>query len=353
MDVNSVGMIDWLTLKLDGFFLDRETHNQCLKLFDRIIKMSSLTGDVIWESIARESIRSDSHTITVSFGSSITIQGSPARVVSRNNVFGSLDIQKCALEMIQFVCEHYQIILPRDLKKWSCSKIDVTQNFDLGSLAQVKEGVDYFKPLKIGNQKTSTEETTVMWGKGSALHMGKIYAKGPHARKMVAGKSAFYTEIELQKADRLIRVEYSIRRLMIRRLRENARLEWYQLTPEYLLSLHSDYFSKFISSIEVVDMGTVLEKLLSNVGKAENQIPTEGRARAAYDCYLRCREIGYHQAKDSYPQSTFYKHVKYLGTIGLDQADLQPSNVVPLRRRPILLDKPVSSWDDIQLVQRA
>lgn len=353
MELNSIGMIDWLTLKLDGFFLDRETHDQCLKLFDRITKTNTLTGEIIWESIARESIRSDSHTITVSFGTSITIQGSPARVVSRNNVFGSLDIQKCALEMIQFVCGHYQIILPRDLKKWTCSKIDVTQNFDLGSLSQVKEAIDYFKPLKIGNQKTSTEDTTVMWGKGSALHMGKIYAKGPHARKMIIGKTAFYTEEELQKADRLIRVEYSIRRLMIRRLRESTSLEWYQLTPEFLLSFHSDYFSKFISNIEVVDMGTVLQTLMANVGSAENQIPTKGQATAAYDCYRRCKDSGYHQAKESYADRTWHRHLKNLGTIGLGKADLQPSNVVPLRRRPILLDKPVSSWDDIKLAQRA
>ncbi|HEX8376757.1 MAG TPA: phage/plasmid replication protein, II/X family [Pedobacter sp.] len=345
-------MIDWLTLIIDASLLNEDARKACRDNVDRIVRISP-EGEVRWESVVRESIRSDSHQVTIKFGATLQICGSPARIKNCNNVFGSLDIQQCALDMITFAATHYKIFIPKNLKMWRCSKIDVTQNFDLGSLEQVKQAVDYFKPLKIGRQKTSTEDTTVMWGKGSALHMGKIYAKGPHARKMVNDKNASYTEIELQKADRLIRVEYSIRRLLIRRIHESSGLEWHQFTPEFLLSLHSQYFSKFISDIEVVDMDNVLNLLLDNVGKDKTQIPTEGRAKAAYDCYVRCRTFGFHVAREGYPKSTWNKHLHYLGTIGLGAADLQPLNVVPLRRRQIVLDQPVSSWDDIKLAQRA
>lgn len=347
-----IGMIDWLTLRIDGSLLPVDAREKCLNNIDRIQRINPATGEVRWETVCRESIRSDSHHVTVQFGSTLTIQGSPARISNCNNVFGELDIEKCALAMITFVATHFHIFLPRNLKLWTCSKIDVTQNFDMGSLEQVQQAIDAYKFIKVGRQRTSTEDTTVMWGKGSALHMGKMYAKGPHARKMASQKSASYTETELKKADKLLRVEYSIRRLMIRRLRE-AGLEWYQFDAEFLLTLHRDYFQKFISEVEVVDMDNILNLLLENVGKGEGKIPSKGRAVAAYECYMRCRDLGLQVARTTYPSSTFRKHLQNLRSVGLGESDLQPYNVVPLRRRQLFLDKPVSSWDEIQLVARA
>ena len=348
-----VGMIDWLTLMLDASFLSADARAFVLENADRVQRISPKTGEIRWETVVRESIRSDSHHVTVQFGSTLTIQGSPARINNCNNVFGSLDIQRCALDMIEFVARHWSIIIPRNLKLWRCTKIDVTQNYDLGSLDQVKQAIDSFKPLKVGRQRTSTEDTTVLWGKGSVLHMGKIYAKGPHARKMVNEKNAVFTNEELLKADRLLRVEYSMRRLLIRRIKEQSGWEWHQFTPDFLLSYHRDYFSKFISDIEVVDMDNVLDLLLANVGKEPGQIKSEGQARAAYHCYTACRTIGFHQAKQSFRGGSWYRHLKNLSTVGIGPADLQPLNVVPLRRRQVVLDQPVSSWDDIKLAQRA
>lgn len=347
-----VGMIDWLTLWLDASLLDRDSMQRVLQNADRVQRINGLTGEVRWETSVREHISSDDHNVTVNFGSRLQIQGSPARVVSPHNVFGSLDIQECAKQMIRFVAKHHSMIIPTDLSRWSCSRIDVTQNYDMGSLAQAQQAIDYLKPLKCGRQKTSTYDTSVIWGKGSSLHKGKAYLKGPQLRELVSKNNARVSEIELAKADRLLRLEYSMCRGLIHRLKEGG-LNWYDLKPEILLAYHSDYFSKFISTVEVVDMCNVLDMLLEKVGDGDGMIPTEGRARAAYDCYTRIRMNGYHIAKDSYPKATFYKHVKYLGTIGLVAADLQPINVVPLRRRQIVLDQPVSSWDDINLALRA
>ncbi len=347
-----VGMIDWLTLWLDASLLDRDSMQRVLQNADRVQRINGLTGEVRWETSVREHISSDDHNVTVNFGSRLQIQGSPARVVSPHNVFGSLDIQECAKNMIDFVAKHHSIFIPKNLKLWSCSRIDVTQNYDMGSLSQGQQAIDYLKPLKCGRQKTSTYDTSVIWGKGSSLHKGKAYLKGPQLRELVSKNNARVSEIELAKADRLLRLEYSMCRGLIHRLKESGR-NWYDLNPEMLLFYHSDYFSKFISTVEVVDMCNVLDMLLANVGDGENQIPSEGRARSAYDCYTRIRMTGYHTAKQTYGRSAWYTHVKNLGTIGLVAADLQPINVVPLRRRQIVLDQPVSSWDDINLALRA
>jgi II/X family phage/plasmid replication protein len=312
-----------------------------------------MTGEIEWTQNCRQQIASDSHHVTVSFGSRLKIEGSPARVLNSHNVFGSLDIQKCAKDMIKFVADNHSIFIPQNLKMWACSKIDVTQNFDMGSLVQAQQAIDYLKSIKVGRQKTATKDTSCMWGEGSTLHMGKAYLKGPQLRKLVSKNNALVSETNLQKADRLLRLEYSIRRGLIRRIRESSGLSWYDYSPEFLLCLHQDYFSKFISTIEVVDMDNVLDKLLANVGYGEGFIPTEGRARAAYDCYMRIRMNGFHIAKDTYGRSAWYTHLHNLSTIGLVAADLQPINVVPLLRRQIVLDQPVSCWDEIKLAQRA
>lgn len=347
--MQQVGMIDWLTLFLDASLLDRDTMRFVMQNIDRVMRIDGMTGQVKWETVAYEHVASDDHHVNVFFGSRLKIQGSPARVVSPHNVFGSLDIRQCALDMINFVSRHYSIILPRDLKKWSCSRIDITQNFDMGSLAQAQQAIDYLKPLKCGRQKTETYDTSVIWGAGSTKHRGKAYLKGPQLRELVRKNNARVTELELQKADRLLRLEYTMARGLIHRIRESAGLYWYDFTPEFLLAHHADYFSKFISTVEVVDMCNVLDRLLANVGTGDNQIPTEGQARSAYSCYTQIRMNGFHVAKESFTKRTWARHLQNLRSVGLVAADLQPINVVPLRRRQIVLDQPVSSWDDIKL----
>lgn len=351
--MSQVGMIDWLTLWLDASLLDRDSMRRVLQNADRVQRINGLTGEVRWETSVRENIRSDDHNVTVNFGSRLQIQGSPARIASSHNVFGSLDIQECAKSMIDFVAKHHSIFIPKNLPMWSCSRIDINQNFDMGSLAQAQQAIDYLKPLKCGRQKTSTYDTSVIWGKGSSLHKGKAYLKGPQLRELVSKNNARVSDEELAKADRLLRLEYSMCRGLIHRIRESTGKNWYDFTPEFLLAHHADYFSKFISTVEVVDMCNVLDMLLDNVGKGENQILTEGQARAAYSCYTQIRMNGYHVAKEAFTKTSWHRHVQNLRTVGLVAADLQPINVVPLRRRQIVLDQPISSWDQINLAMRA
>ena len=338
------GMIDWLSLSIDASFLSPEVRKICYENSDKLVKVSS-TGELIYEVATAEWLRSDSNFVELRFGSTLSVRGSPARVSSCNNVFGSLDIQECALSMIRFVSVYHQIFLPCNLRLWKCTRIDVTRNYDMGSLQSVLEAIELFKFVKVGRQTRSSYDTSTSWGKGSSLHAGSAYAKGPQSRKLFSASKADFTAEQLRKADRLMRLEYSIRNLMIRRFRDSG-LEWHQFTPQFLIELHTDYFSKFISNVEVLDMENILDLLMAQVGQG---IPTERQATAAYDCYLRCREKGFQIAKQSYPKGTFSRHLKNLSTIGIGPADLQRNNVVPFRRRQIVLDQPVSSWDEIKL----
>lgn len=347
--VSPAGMIDWITLILEGLHMDSEMHRYATSLSDRIERISTKTGERMWSSPVHENIRSDTHQITVKFGSRIEICGSPARVHHCNNVFGSLDIQFCALSMINFVCLHNpELDLPRNLKLWKVSKIDVTRNYDFGSEAQCQQVTDYFKAMDYGRLKKVTYDTSVVFGHKSTWHRLKIYMKGIQCLKLIREKSAHFTPDEIAKAKKLVRLEYSICRALIAELLE-AGLRWYELTPDMLLEMHTQAFDPLISDLMVTDMDNILDKLMANVGAAENQIPTQGQAVAAYDFYLRCRTIGFQQCRESYTRPTFARHLKNLGTIGIKAIDLQPSNVIPFRRKPILLGAAVSSWDEIKL----
>lgn len=349
--IEPVGMIDWLTLRLDASFLPPNVQQILKKNTARILKIDK-DGALEWESSARESISSDSHQIVIQFGSTLQIMGSPARVNTGNNVFGSLDIQKCAFDMIYFVQKHFCVIFPVELKQWSCTRIDITTNYDLGSLVSVLEAIDALKVVKVGRQKVSPYDSGVVWGKGSNLHNGKAYAKGPDLVRNVKRKKAFCSEVELEKSDRLLRLEYSARRHLIQRIKNDSGLSWYQYTSLYLIGLHTHYFEQFISDIEVIDMENVSKTLLSNVGEGEYNIPTVRQASAAYDCYLRCKNLGRHNAKNTYSSSrTWFRHLKNLKISGIKAIDLQSSNVIPLKKRQIILENPVSCWDDIKLVE--
>lgn len=338
------GMIDWLTLRIDASLLGENVRQLLLINTGKVLKIDR-EGQLEWESSCRENIRSDSHQITVRFGSFLEITGSPARVVNSNNVFGSLDIKKCAFNMIDFVARHYSVFLPRNLRDWSCTRIDVTTNYDLGSLEQCKLAVDLLKTVKVGRQSKVTYDTSVSWGGGSQLHSGKVYCKGPQLRKQCKGGSSSCTDEQLDKADRLVRLEYSFKRKLISRIKENSGLIWSEFNPQFLLAYHCDYFSKFISKIEVTNMETILSDLLS---KVPSEIPTESQARAAFNCYCKIKTVGPESTKKQ-ETSSWYRHLKNLRTIGLSDADFQHINVVPLRTRRIVLETPVSGWDQIKL----
>ncbi len=345
-----VGMIDWLSLRMDASLLPESVRDMFLSMTGRILKLDS-DGEIEWETCSRENIRSDSHQIICKFGSFLEISGSPARVFHKNNVWGILDIEECASAMITFVASHYGVIITRDLKYWDCTRIDITRNYDMGSLEQCKAAIDSLKHVKVGRQTPRSDDNGCGWGYGSSLHMGKAYCKGPHSRKVARQSKSSFSDTELEKADRLLRLEYSVRRHLLKRIKENSGLRWTQFTPEFLIDLHDKYFTQFISEIEVVDMEDILQRLLDGVGPLPGQIPTEGQARSSYDCYVRIRMMGGSVARSTFTKTTWHRHIKNLSSIGIGQSDLQHINVVPLKRRQIVLDQPVSCWDDIKLVQ--
>ena len=344
-EYKDVGMIDWLTLRLDLRFLPRDVIEKLRSKTSTICKISP-DGDIDWKSYCWESVRSDTHQVSVRVGGYLYVQGSPARIGLQNNVFGSLDITYCANKMILFAAEHLGIDSIPSLEHWTCSRIDVTRNYQMSSGSEARQALEYIKQTPESRQKHYSESNGFYIGKRSTLHKGKIYLKGQDAKRNKQMRRAQYTENQILKAEKLLRAEYTLARHGLNRLLEENNCKWFELDKEILLRKHTEFFEEYFSDIEVSDMSNILEKLIEVA-------PTRGRAQSAYDCYTRIKMFGYDQAKISYSDSTWRNHTSYLKKAGFKRADLQMINVTPLRKRQILLDDAVRCWDDIKLVKEA
>ena len=338
-------MIDWLTLSIDASLLDDDTRHHLDKNTGSILKIDK-EGQLEWCTNAREIVKSDSHQIVLEFGSFLRLYGSPARVIHTHNVFGSDDIKFCALSMINFICNQYEISLPLNLQLWKCTRIDIAFNYDLGSQEQAEYFVDIHKSIKLGQQKVSTWQYMVSFGGTSTVHSGKIYHKGHDLKRLLNRGKVKISQNDLLKSMRIVRLEYSMRRKILSNLSDNG-IYWYQITESGLRFYHSEYFKQYIGQVQVIDMDNILDRLIRAV--KEEAIPTEGQARAAYDCYMRIKDNGFTIAKTTYTPRTFYRHIKNLRAIGLNQADLQKIQTLKPRFKKIELAKEVTSFDDIIL----
>lgn len=334
------GMLDWISLKIDTSLLPEKFRTAVADRSGRIMKID-YEGNLEWEASAWESIRSDTHQISCHDGTFFQLQGSPARVGLKNNVFGSLNFSYCAEKMISFIAESFgfkRSDLP-PLDCWSCTRIDITTNVFLRSEAECKQALLAMKQMPSSRQKVSYEENTVYVGKRSSRKTAKVYLKGQDCLRHQRKKTAFFTDEQLELSKCLLRFELSLKSQYLSEFFKEHTFK--DLTPEFLLNLHQDHFSKYLSSVEIVDMGTLLDLLLTVA-------PTEGQAKAAFDFYLKIRQIGYEQAKATSTLPTFYRNRKHLLAAGLSLSDLTKSNVIPLRTKPIYLSDAVQNWEEIR-----
>lgn len=332
-------MIDWLTLNLDAADMSAHMQDELRKRQSRIMKVTA-DGDVEWSTPARESIRSDSHQLTVTFGSRLQLSGSPARVDGENNVFGSSNIQVCALKMIHWASKHLGFVLPDNLDLWHCSRIDFNQNFYLGDAATVRQALNHLRHAEGGRYQVRCLSETVYWGSPQSRISGKIYHKGAHLNYQINKQQALAAPEHVQLAQGLIRLEVKIGN----RFLNDSTVRWIDFTPEYLREIFYKYFGPLIGEAEVVDMEKNILELL------EKTAPTKNQAKQAYAHWLQIKQIGYENWKNLTSRPTYYRYKKILLAAGLSYSDFQAQNIVPIRRKPILLDQPVTSWEELRKV---
>ena len=330
-------LIDWMTLSTDASVLDPRTMKKIMGEQDKIMRISP-EGEIKWEMPCRHNVRSDSHQITVRIDSELDIQGSPARTKgTRDNIFGEFNPVNAFLDMVRFLSNTLEVPIPDDPTRWKIRRMDVTGNFDLGSLANVRQALNYLRHVEGGRYQVRTDAETVYWSKSSRLRSGKAYAKGPHMRHLVKKRHADLTPDQLSLVDRLLRLEMILRGQF---WRERAARRWYEWSSEQLYEQFAGYFGQFIGKVEVVEVDKLLDELMKVA-------PTEGLAKAAYRTWLLIQSHGMEGARDFMAKRTWHLHKRLLQQCGVSWADFHHRALVPFRRKTIVLSDPVRSWEDL------
>lgn len=333
-------MIDWLTLKVDAMDIPVATVLALRARTGRVLKLSP-DGSIEWETVAREAIRSDSHQVTVAMGGELTICGSPARVMGSNNVFGSGDPIECARAMLAFVRRTVQVELP-DFQAWRVTRMDVTENYDLGDIAQVREALMALRHAEGGRYQLRTAAESVYWSVRSQLRSGKAYAKGPHVEfQLKRGQCELHPD-QVKAAARLLRLELSLKSQW---WRERSRKKWWEFSEAELQQEHERYFQPLIGGAEVWNMDKAQERCIE---AAQQLGMSEGQGERAYLYWLAIQQLGFETAKQMASRRTHYRHVKVLRAAGYSFSDFQARRVVALRRRPLVLAQPVRSWHELR-----
>lgn len=335
-------LLDWITARVPLQHLTPEAR-ECVRLLnDRVCCYCPKTGIVRYESSRWESVRSDSHQIVARAGADLWVQGSPARVIGDGDtVFGagasrSLEIAASLQRMIGFLATQLGVELP-DASQWLVTRVDVTGNLLLGSLADVRIALSILRGVEGGRYRVSaTEGDTVYWSNASKLRKGKAYAKGPHLRKLPDKKTYTgrrYNEDELSFAERLLRLELTLGREWF------ARNPWQEVTAKTLTDEWNEYFGRMIGGAEIVEDTDLRTRIVT---AAE----TESRGKAAYGCWLMIQSEGWERAREAFSKTTWYRHLEIIRKAGLSDADISAGRVVQLRRR-IIEAQLVNSWADV------
>jgi len=348
---------DWLSLKLDRRVCYDWPGWALLQDYgDRILRVCPKTGEVRWETWAWDNIRSDSHQVSFRCdGGFIYLHGSPARVMgSGDTVFGDpgagSDLAACAWAMIGFMAAQLGLSEVPGLSYWTCTRADVTCNYDLGSLGNVRVAVQELRNVTEGRYRVSHQDgDSLYFNRRSEYKTLLIYQKGPHLRHLMKQESYTglrYSDSDLVLADRLLRFELKLKSKFFAGLRKEGQ-KWYELPWSFFEDAHTDYLSHLIGDLSSDDMTTILDalrKLPDPTGR--HQFITEAYVNAVYRTYALISKEGLERARSTLPQNTYYRHIRCLKAIGLSPGDLAVGRIISFRR-PMLL-KPVNSWAELR-----
>lgn len=358
--IHGYSMIDWLSLKINLRPQGRGGPSLVpLDVLDRIhneqsrILCINRNGEEEWSTVKWESVRSDTHQVVVRITKDglFYVQGSPARLGQNHNVFGTDDIIDCFRRMVKFVNHHFQISLPLFPQSWICTRIDVTNNYLLSSLAQVRQVINLLSESKGGRYRVEFAKGMTRWNSSSQTMSAKAYAKGPHIRKMIKQGKAYLEAEYLHMLDRLLRLELVVRSKYWREL-ERCTKPWYQWSGADFQKLHHAYFTPLIGNLKVNTMK--MDKVANKIIKSALSLgKSKGYGEAAYKTLLAIRHDGYEQTEErmmNNQRSTWYIHKRILVSAGYSLAQLRRPSVVPMMQfKSIDLGAPVRSFDELKV----
>ena len=338
-------LLDWITARIPEKFFTGDEWRFLMMQGDRIMRFNPRTGVTDYEIQAWDSIRSDSHSVTYRVGAdALWIQGSPARAIGQGDaVFGAgassdLNISGSLQRMVAFIGDSLGIdLIQHSPSEWIVTRIDVTANMDLGSEANVRSALSILRNTEGGRYRmTQNEIGTVYWSNSSKLRSGKAYGKGQHLRHLMRKKDYDgyqYSPKEILAADRLLRLELSLKREFF------ARHDWRLLDADYLVRQWRTYFERMIGDNEVENENDLIARVYEIA-------ETKRKARAALNCWSVIKAEGRAAALNRFSKTTYYRHVQLLKAAGLSDSDIGNRKIVAFRQK-IFTAQIATGWNDL------
>lgn len=337
MDVEELRLIDWLTLNGQIPEALLPVVREYVQGREVVQRWTPATGEVAWVSPVRESMRSDSHALEVCVGSRIRVSGSPARALGlADNVFGPATLAEAWSAML----DASSALLPFELSGvvWTCSRVDVTHNYLMGSPAEVRQVISYLRESRGGRQVVRGYDSSVYWGQGSRLRVGKVYAKGVHLRHQVRQGKAEIEPALLPLVDRLVRVELQLGSVWWCKQRGGV------VDDGLLAEEFKAYWGPKLGGVEVAEVGeseAIIKAALSLGFSA-------GLGRSAVATWAMVRSLGLDTARECVHPRTWRRHGQILRHAGIGWGDLAAGRIVPFRFRQVKIVEPIESWEHLR-----
>ena len=291
----------------------------------------------------------------------IEIKASPAKVMQGHNIYGSLNLEECALAIIEVLFVTYPDLVPHlDQATWEVAELHVTFFSRAPSEREAELFVRALQNISRGHTKARQGyATTSYFGqKKTRLKANRIYCKYPEVidcinklkRKEDANKNLLeiYEDRLINFAKGMIRWESIIKSRWLERRRIPTNLAeliniwddklaediWQETNKDILHAIGS-------TDMRVPSDDKILDKLKLAFGSTSKKTGKMSytRAESVYKSYRSIRSEGYEEWRKHTSSSTRSRHLKDLAAIGLPLALLQQhkgdglaSEVVPMVR---------------------
>ena len=296
---------------------------------------TTTTGELDWGIYKRMEMEG-SHSSKIQIRSASMADGSQAIRVSGNlakwfqghNIFGTNNLQGLVCEALSKIMIEGGITpTEAELSKWKAGaiellRVDVTESVDFGNRERVLNAIrslDATANLKFRGRGQYNGHS-LLFGKGSRHWSLTLYSKGAELQKHKLPFALLETSLP-QIADGLLRIEFRMLSMHLKRLNLDALVAWGDNTA---YEVHQSHLEKLeISETTMLD----IEKLKG--------LPP--RLHAAYQLW----KDG-HDLRAMYPRPTFYRYRSQLLPHGIDisvKQDREITNVIPLR--VVLMGKPL------------
>lgn len=336
-------MIDWLTLKISALDLNHKAFHALRCQADTIMRIDVESGEVVWQIMPWETLRSDNHAINVRYGTDVYIAGTPARLFSKynDNVFGPDDVGLCAERMLQFVAETKGIILPH-FSHWQCTRLDITFNYLLPNTVSKSSVSSHLRHCSGGRYQVRNDSDTIKWSPRSQTFSGKAYFKGQHLLYQLKKNVHNVPMDYVRMCENLLRLELKLGNKFFSRKYIDP---YYTITESILKKYHNQYFTNILGKMNINKKSTIQKQLQqSSIALGFSK----GLGTSAYHTYLAIKESGIDAVKDEMSPAAYYRHKQIMFNAGMSWANLQPSNVIPMQMQPVVLGDPVHSWSDLE-----